>query len=432
MESASKRVQAAIDSRHDEIIDFLGEYIRHKSVNPILEKGGEERTCQEWLKGQLSSWKIFEKVDAWEFEKGRPNIAATLKGAGGGRSLMFNGHSDTVPVPEETVPNWTVDPFGGKVKNGRVYGRGATDMKGGNTAFIWATKIIAESGIKLKGTVYDTLTIGEESGQHRIGVETVPQRGYKADFLINAESTRKQVCPLGVGLFCFKLTVVGKGGHTSMKFKDLAKPPRGDYVGVNAIEKSMKIISALQELEQRWLGRKKVKFMPPGASNITVSVIKGGEYVGRIPEKCELTFLVWVSPEDTVAQSVKEVKSFIQKISRGDDWMREHPPIFETPTAIPDNWEPFNVPIDHPAVRTMGEAYASALGKKPEWSAFTAVGEVIWMKERGIPGLILGPGELTMGVHGDDEYVPAQDVVDCCKVYAEMILRWCGVVGGDR
>ncbi len=90
---------------------------------------------------------------------------------------MFNGHSDTVPVAKETIPNWTVDPFGGEVRNGRVYGRGATDMKGGNTAFIWASRIIADLGIELKGDVYDTLTVGEESGQHMIGVETVPERG---------------------------------------------------------------------------------------------------------------------------------------------------------------------------------------------------------------------------------------------------------------
>ena len=429
MESASKRVNRAIESRRGEVIDFLSEYIRHQSVNPILDKSGEERTCQEWLRNQLKSWDVFDKVDAWEYELGRPNIAATLQGEGGGRSLMFNGHSDTVPVEKHTVRNWTVVPFGGEVKNGRVYGRGAVDMKGGNAAFLWATRVIADSGIKLKGTVFDTLTIGEESGQHKIGVDTLPGRGYKSDFLINAESTRMQICPLGVGVMCFKVTVTGKAGHSSMKFKDFANPKLEDRVGVNAIEKGMKIVSALQGLERTWVRRKRIKFMPRGASNITVSVIKGGEYPGRIPEKCEITFLVWVSPEETVAECIKEVKEFVHNTSMKDEWLRTHPPLFESPAAIPDNWEPYNVPLSHPAVKTIGQAYTHALGRNPEWSAWTAVGEVAWLKEQGIPGLIFGPGDLTNGAHGDGEYVPVRDVIDCCKVYAEMILRWCGVAG---
>jgi acetylornithine deacetylase len=431
--SASLLVRQTIESRRSEIIDFLREYIRHKSVNPILEETGEERTCQEWLKRELESWRVFQRVESWEAISGRPNIAATLQGTGGGNSLMFNGHSDTVPVEKGTSANWTVDPFGGQLKGGRVYGRGATDMKGGNTAFLWATRLVAESGVRLKGTVYDTLTIGEESGQHRIGVETLPERGYKADFLINAESTGKMICPLGVGLVCVKITITGKGGHTSMKYKDLSRATKGGRIGVNAIEKGMKVISALQDLERTWYRRKRVRYMPRGASNITVSLIKGGEYVGRIPETCEITFLVWVSPEETVAECVREFQDFVRRIAKEDDWLRQHPPRFETPTAIPDNWEPYNVPLGHPAVKSMGYAYRRALGRKPRWSAFTAVGEVVWLRERGgIPGLILGPGELTNGAHGDDEFVPAEDVIDCCKVYAEMILTWCGTAQEAR
>ena len=432
MEAASKRVARAIDSRRDEIVGFLSEYVRHRSVNPRLEESGEERTCQGWLASQLRSWSVFDRVDVWELEAGRPNVAATLKGSGDGRSLMFNGHSDTVPVEEYTAPNWTAAPFGGEVKKGRVFGRGAVDMKGGNTAFLWATRLVAEAGVELEGTVFDTLTVGEESGQHRIGVDTLPERGYRADFLINAEATRMQICPLGVGLMCFKITVTGKGGHTSMKYRDLASPPPDEYAGVNAIEKGMKIVSALQGLEKAWIKRKRPKYMPRGASNITVSVIKGGEYVGRIPEKCEMSFLVWVSPDETVADAIREVKGFVYDASMKDDWLRRHPPLFETPTATPDNWEPYNVPLSHPAVKTIGRAYSAALGRRPEWSAWTAVGEVAWLKEQGIPGLIFGPGDLNNGAHGDDEHVPVREVIDCCKVYAEMILRWCGVSGEGR
>ncbi len=429
LELASKKVQSAIEKRSSEIVGFLSEYIKRKSVNPKYEEGAEEKTCQDWLRDELESWRIYDKVDHWEKREGRPNVAAVLKGVGGGRNLMFNGHSDVVPVPKESLPYWTTDPFGGEVREGRVYGRGATDMKGGIAAFIWATRIVKESGIVLQGDVVDTMSIAEESGEHEIGVDTIIDRGYKADFLVNAESTNLQICPVGVGLYFFKLKVRGKPIHTSMKYKCSFPQPIGVQVpGVSAIDKMVKFITEFQELEREWAHRKKFELVPLGASNLTPTIIRGGEYIGGISENCEVIYNVWINPDERPEDSINEIRAFVKRMAENDEWMKEHPPVIEAPAPeFPVLWPSYSVPLDHPGATTLAQAYSSALKRDVKWGAFTAVADVVWTAEKGIPGLILGPGELTMGVHGIDEYVPIEHIVDCAKVYAEMILRWCGI-----
>ena len=431
LESASRQVQKSIEDRRREIVGFLSQYLRRKSVNPRYEEGAEEHTCQRWLEGELRSWGVFDKLDSWDGAPGRPNIAAVVKkkGTGPGRSLIFNGHSDTVPVPKESLPFWTVDPFGGEVKDGKVYGRGATDMKGGIAAFIWATRIVQDLGIRLNGDVIDTMTIAEESGEHEISVDSVLDRGYRADFLVNAESTNLQVCPVGVGAYFFKIKIRGKPIHTSQKYKVSFPQPVGvDVPGVNAIDKMAKFIVAFQELERRWAHEKKYRLVPQGASNLTPTIIKGGEYIGGLAENCEVVYNVWTNPDEPHEKSVQDVRDFVAAVSKTDEWLSKNPPVIEAPAPeFPYFWPSYSLPFDHPGARTADEAYSKAFGRPVQWGAFTAVADLAWMNKKGVPGLIFGPGELSMGVHGIDEYVPEQHVIDCTKFYAEMILRWCGV-----
>lgn len=430
LQSASAQVEKSIDDRSNEIIGFLSEYLRHKSVNPKHEAGGEEKTCQDWLAKELESWGVFQKVDSWAVEKDRPNVASVLKAKGsGGRSLLFNGHSDTVPVSKESIPSWTVDPFGGEVKDGKVYGRGATDMKGGIAAFIWATRIINDLGIRLKGDVIDTMTIGEEAGEHAISVDSVLQRGYTADFVVNAESTNMQICPVGVGIYFFKLRVKGKPIHTSQKHKVSFPQPIGVEVpGVSAIDKTAKFIVAFQELEREWAHRKKYPGVPLGAANLTPTIIRGGELLGGLAENCEVIYNVWTNPDEPHEQSIKEVRDFVKAVSASDEWLSRNPPVIEAPAPeFPFFWPAYNLPLDHPGAKAGAEAFRAAFGRPVEWGAFTAVADLAWMNKMGLKGFIFGPGELSMGVHGIDEYVPVEHVIGCTKFYAEMILRWCGV-----
>jgi acetylornithine deacetylase len=141
-----KDIEQYIDTEKDRMLATLQKYIQFRSINnEMLEEGqkSEMVDCQKWVSSELESLNYFDKVEYYELEEGRPNVAALKRGSGGGRSLMLNGHSDVVVVSQEQEESWTtLAPFDGGVQDGKVWGRGATDMKAGNTAAIYAAKAL--------------------------------------------------------------------------------------------------------------------------------------------------------------------------------------------------------------------------------------------------------------------------------------------------
>lgn len=146
------RVNAEIDRRSQEIIDFAAEFIRQPSINPDLEPNpAAERPAQEWLAAELRK-DGYDSVDMWEAEERRPNVVAVRKGAGGGRSLTWSSHTDVVPVTPEQAAEWSgAGPFSGEVRDGKLWGRGASDMKGACAAYVMAARILNDMGIRLQG-----------------------------------------------------------------------------------------------------------------------------------------------------------------------------------------------------------------------------------------------------------------------------------------
>jgi len=424
-----KDAVAAIDRTRGEMVSFLSEYVRKKSVNGTIDKTAGEGECQEWLSAKLSSWKCFDKVDIWEKAPRRPNIAAVMKGTDQGRALGFLGHSDVVPVVEETLNQWTADPWGGEVKDGKVYGRGVCDMKGGNVAFLWAMKTLADMGVNLRRDVYGTAVVAEETGEYDIGVDQILQRGYRPDFVVCAEPTNFKVCPVTPGAFFFKLIVYGKAIHTSQRYKCVFPQPGTDSApGVDAVIKTTRLIRALEELEQQWGMRKIHPLLPRGSANLTPALIKGGEYIVALAERCEVVYSVWFNPAQKYEDAAREIRDYVTRISENDDWLREHPPTIELPAKeLPVVVHPLDVPLDHPGCKAVSSAYEASLGRRAEFDGFTAATDLNYLKLKGIPGVILGPGDISDGVHGIDEYLPIQQLVDACKVYAATIVNWCGV-----
>src|SRR5206468_3795061 len=131
----------------------------------------------------------------------RPNLAAVLRGSDPRPGLMFNGHSDTVEVTPDQRAAWTGDPWSADIRSGLLYGRGATDMKGGNAAFLWAAKTVAEVGVPLARSVIVSVNIAEETAEAEVGPASVLARGYKAPLIVNAEPTNLRICPATMGWF---------------------------------------------------------------------------------------------------------------------------------------------------------------------------------------------------------------------------------------
>ncbi len=432
LDEAKRKVDSFITERQKEIIKFAGEYIRHPSSNPLLVGYSldEELTCQNWLREQFDRFGFFDTVDYWEVEKGRPNIAAVWKGIGGGQTLLLNGHSDVVPVTEEHKKDWTGPggPWSGEVHDGKLWGRGAADMKAGNTAFIMACKLIHDAGIRLKGDLILSAVIGEESGQHALGCDTVLDRGYKAPFAIIPELTGLRIHPVLKGELYFGVKVKGKATHICNRNRCGTQPlPYGEEVaGISAIDKMWKIQGAIFELERQWSVFRQHPMIPPGGQFININTIQGGQSFTSVPDTCEVSGSCLFNPGQTSASIMKEIEQAVESVVMTDDWLKQHPPELEIPYKGLLK-EPVDVPVDHPGCQALVESYRETMGAEPEVSVSPFVCDGNFWFPRGQMVVVFGPGDLHMGVHGTNEYVPVAQVIDATRVLAAMMIQWCGI-----
>ena len=353
------RVLSAIDEQRRELIRFLPEYVARKSVNPgrgTPDDPGEEATCQRWLAEQLQQFGIFDSIDLWEDAPGRPNIAAVLSGATARAGLMFNGHTDTVEVTRHQRALWIGDPWSGEIRAGKLFGRGAADMKAGNAAFMSAGKVVREQGVPLHSDIILTWSIGEETAEADIGPMSVVQRGYTAPLVVNAEPTNLAVCPATMGWFFFKISVQGKALHPASRYAAIY-PSNATLPlpGVDAIEKTRKIMDALSCLERDWALYQRHPFMPPGGMNLCHVSLQGGSYRVAIPEWCEVVFAVVFSPGLRSGEVIRQIQQAVDGVVRTDSWLREHPPQYEIP-VIHQVLEPVNLAVDDPAVKRVAAA----------------------------------------------------------------------------
>ncbi len=200
-------------------------------------------------------------------EPGRENAVGVLRGAGGGRSLIFNGHVDVVPPGDPA--NWTSgDPFSGRIDDDRIWGRGSTDMKGGILAQAFAAQAIRNAGLRLQGDLILEAVVGEEVMDHECGVTATIDRGYRADAAVVSEPSSPPdplaVVPISPGLWWFSVTVRGKASHASMRGQTFRAGGGGAEVGVNAIDKGILIFQAIRQLEDTWGQTKRHPLFAPG------------------------------------------------------------------------------------------------------------------------------------------------------------------------
>lgn len=424
-------VFAWIERETPGLLEFLANYVRHASVNPGRapeEMPGETSTCQKWLAGEIREWNVCDRVETWADLPDQPNLAATMVGSGKtGSALMYNGHTDTVGVSLEQREQWIGDPWSGEIRDGKMFGRGATDMKAGNAAFLWAMRAIHEAGLRPAADVIATITIGEETSEADIGPLSALRRGYRAPLIVNGEPTSLQIAPAGMGWFFFRLTVEGKSLHPAARYRAVyPQPETGPLPGVDAIEKMRSLMDALSGLERDWALTRKHPLMPPGGMNLSPVSIQGGSYRAEMPPSCEAVFAVVVRPGDSCRSVLDEIEAAIAGVAVRDSWLRAHPPKIEYP-VIHAAMEPLDTPIDHPGVVALAGAFRTALGCEPVYGSLPGPCDANFMAAERETVIICGPGNLAFGAHGTNEYVPVREVVDACKVYAALIIDWCGL-----
>ena len=430
----SAGVNAYIEDNQDQIITFLREFINHRSINvdrALPEEAGDEKVCQDWLRQEMENMGIFDRIDHWEIEKGRPNLAGVIGDPETSeKSIMFNGHVDVVPVTRKQYQDWRYgSPWEATFIDGRVYGRGATDMKGGITAMLWAVKALSDLGVKINGHLILAFNTAEESSNFDIGSRSVINRGYRPQLVINAEPTNLIICPATKGLFSFKVTVKGKSAHVAHNNLVLYPSHYGtDMPGVNAINKARKVLDAFDDLNQQWGLHRKHPVTPPGGMNLCLVSMKGGEYLSSIPDSCELIYLVWFNPDLNSNVVMAEIRDTLENVINSDYWFKDHPPALEMPYLEADKniYEPIDIKTDDKACQALGDAFELVMKKPARFECFPAVCDANVFYEAGIPALIMGPGDLSMGAHGSNEYVPVEQVINASKIYANMLINWLG------
>lgn len=437
---AKQVVFSYIDQHRDDIVALLKQMVAYPTVNDG-ESEGNELPMQEFFAEQMRHARFDSVVmKAYDAEGKRPNVVATRKGRGGGRSLAFNGHSDVVPIsyPER----WEFPPFSPEVKDGKLYGRGTSDMKGGLAAAFYALKALADCGIALKGDVVLHSSVGEESqSAETIGAERAVKELYHTDFAIVCEPSNLEVQIASSALVFFNLIVQGKGVHVSavnqMRFPQPGGLLSGNDIAVDAFRKSLPFVEYFNRLEVEWNHRYRDKVLGYGGKGghdqqgvgvftMNPAFIHGGEYLGTVPSQMKYTYSIWY-PDRLVSRDelLDEIRRGVAAIASTDDWLREHPPIIEAPVI--QDWPGFSVPEEHPGVQTLCGAVEAATARHSVISGFRAVCDAYYLGRQGVPAVVLGPGALNNNVHGDNEFIYIDDLIAAAKIYAAMAIDWCEV-----
>ena len=429
-------VHRQLDAMRADIVGLTQEIVAFKSINPRFmgdPEASEEAQIQDYLETGLHARGL--PVTRWEKEPRRPNLVALLPGSGGGRSLAFNGHIDVVPIGDRD--GWDYDPWGSDIVAGKLYGRGSVDMKAGVAAFIAATEAIIASDIALKGDLQLHIVVDEEAGGFA-GTRDVIARGYRADGVIVAEPTSGRIDAAEGGLSWVRVTIRGRAAHAGWRFAQIYPQAEADAQnadGVNAIEKGVKFVQAVREFEREWAHSRHHPLMPPGITTINPGVIVGGVGLGEdgkplitsnpamIPDVCVVDFDFKYLPTETFEEVRGEFEAFVSAFADTDPWLRKHPPTVQWHLSNID-FPPFSTSPDHPLIEAVRSAQ-QALGIETILTGKRAVTDAAFYAGAGMTPIILGPtGE---GLHGDNEYVELDSLIETAKVFAGVILRWCGI-----
>ncbi len=428
-EDIKRNVLESVEKHRDEIIDLAATMVRQPSVNPDLEPGAAgEREAQEWLRDWLERTGSVDDIDFWADDPDRPNFVGRRRGSGNGRSLTFSGHMDVVPVTPDQREQWTLGgPFSGDIQDGNLRGRGTSDMKGAIAAYMMAAKILHESGVRLAGDLILAQASGEESGQHEIGCDTVLERGWTSDLAIFPEPTNFKTYPTLKGEIYFRLMTHGKSTHIANRYMVAQPLPHGvERPGISAIDKMLKYQLAILDLERDWALHRSHPAVSPGGQFVNINTISGGASFTSIPDSCEATGSLLYNPDLTSNDVISELQAAIDRVTAGDSWLSEHPPEVEIP-FMGLLKEPVNMEWDHPGVETIASTTEAVLGFTPETATSPWVCDANFWFPKGQPSLCFGPGDPTWGIHGTNEYIPVEELIKACKVFAILAIDWCGV-----
>ena len=375
----------------DTIEQLLSKLVAINSINPDLVPGGRG---EAEIAHFIANWAEQADLEVHLHEPipGRPNAVAIARGSGGGRSLMLNGHMDTVGVEGMTGPH---QPF---VKNGRLFGRGAYDMKAGLAACMLAVKNAKQK--HLRGDVILTAVMDEEYAG--VGTADIAKR-YHADAAIVAEFTELKLILAHKGFVWLDVETTGVAAHGS-------RPE----LGVDAIAEMGSILVELKKLDQNLRSHTTHKWL--GSGSLHASLINGGRELSSYPDRCVLSIERRTIPGETPEMVEAELHEIIQRLQVSD-------PAFKANVRRGIDRPPMETPEDSPIVKAVEAAAGKVLKHAPEFAGVPFWTDAATLWAAGIPAILFGSAGA--GAHAIEEWVDLKSVEDCAETYLEAAVEFC-------
>ncbi len=372
---------------------MLSELIRINSINPDLVPGGPgEAEIATYIAGALRDLGL--EAATHEAAPGRVSVVGRLRGTGGGRSMMLNGHIDTVGVAGMDAP------FSADLRNGNMYGRGAFDMKGSVAACLVAVKALAEAQVSLGGDVLVAAVADEEYAS--LGTADVINR-YPVDGAIVTEPTQMKLCRAHKGFIWLEVETVGRAAHGS-RFDE----------GIDANMRMGRFLAALDTLEQRL--RRQSGHPLVGPPSLHAALIAGGTELSAYAARCQLKIERRTIPGEGEAQVVAELQHIIDTLAAAD-------PTFKATVKSFFVRNPFEVSAEAAIVQAAERASTQVLGQAP-----AHVGETFWadaalLAAAGVETVMIGP--IGGGAHAAEEWVDLESLSDLANILVQTVLDYC-------
>ena len=369
--------------------------VRVDSRNPTLVEGAPgESACAALLRDVLDSWGF--RTELHDAAPGRPNLMARIGGAapGAGRTLMFNGHLDVVGVEGMVHP-----PFAADERDGRLYGRGSADMKGGVAAMCAAAWRAAQSGVA--GEIIVAAVADEE--YESLGTRALLARGVRADACVVTEPTRLSIMPAHRGFVWLEVEITGRAAHGS----------RWD-LGVDAIRHAGLLLAELDAYDADVLPTRTHPLL--GRGSLHASLIEGGIGMSTYPDRCVLKLERRTIPGESAADAMDEVRRACERI-------RARRATFTADVRLLVTQGPSDVAVTSPLVQGL-DAALRAGGERVTVEGMSAWTDAALLNDAGIPAVCFGPGDISLA-HAAEEYIPLDEIDRATTVLASFASRWC-------
>jgi acetylornithine deacetylase len=414
----------AAAAKRDRLVELTQELVRIPSVV------GDEAAAARYV--EEATRKIGLQVETFEVDheairhhpavipmppetdyRGRPNVVATRRGTGGGRPLYLFGHTDTVPVDPNTT--WQHEPFGGEVADGRIYGRGSADMKGGLAIAIAALEILTELDTQLAGDVAAQFVIEEETGGNGTLAAVLAGCFASNGACIQLEPTSTgQVLVSNRGAQFFRITVPGTEGGVEY-LHDLT----------SAIDKSIVVLDAVRAYAaMRETGVDDPLFASHGNTKVPVAIcrMQAGAWPSTVPGEAVLEGSIECLPGEQIDGVVAAFERYLHVECAADPWLAEHPIQFET---FGLRFDAAGIAADHEFVEIVSHAAQRATGKRPEVCGGGGSDLRLPVLYADCPTILFGPG--AGPIHSVDEWVSIDELVATLQVCLITAVEWCGL-----